>query len=199
MKKYILLLPLVALGGCETMFAHFTLNERAVKDYGVRNATANACVLTGNTEPSDVAEYNYYAALMLDFAVFNKDNFKKHYDETAAQLKNMNRTSELASFCDKVRPLWVSNTEHVESEYQRATSEVGQMRAREMAQIGRTASEAGQAFAIAGSRSSDYYIHTVPPVTFAPSTQSNVNSFLINTKNGVIQCKYTSKGYVFCI
>ncbi|WP_226703627.1 hypothetical protein [Microbulbifer elongatus] len=196
MKKILMIAAVVSVSGCETMFAHYRINDVAVMEFAQRNIISNTCVDKGFYDPSLVYEYNYVAASFLDFAVINEELYKSEYARLAQFTAGV-PDYEIESGCEQAKSQWAPYTEKLKAEYARAKQSVTLARQAELSSIGTSLGQMGADMSNTASATSGNAF-VPPPVKYADNNSGAGNHYLINTKNGMVQCKTTAKGYVFC-
>lgn len=182
----------VLLGGCQnalkTMVAHITIDNKAVYAIASTNAKVNVCLSERSIDKERAFEFSTIAAQFLDLVVFDESYYKQVYDEQLAGMPQ-NGFYVCGSLNDELPKATLSLREN----YNSIAARLGRMRAEENRQIMQSLSNFR-----AGAASSSYPQVAFPPLQYRqeqPATQS----YLVNTKRGLVQCRVTNNSYVFCL
>lgn len=193
MKRGVLLIVAVLfVGGCETMFAHWRLQPHQIKTMAEYNAKVNYCLAKSAIEQREVYEGNYYSAMLLDITIVDEEYFKSNYTNTFDSIKNSNNVQYICGYVRKNIPEW---TQTMKSGYYHISQWLSKARATEVQQISNTLSSMGNQI----YSNTNFVTYKMPPIEFNQSTSTKNDLYLIQTGSGLRQCRTTSKNYVFCI
>ena len=188
MKYIAIIIISLGLSSCETMFAHFKIEDSAVYHYGGRNALAEKCVEKDYLKMSEVSKYNHFAGLYLDLAVINEEAFKKGYSATKKKFEIQSDAS-IKELCNQGKKFYPSMADLLEKNYYKRKESLGQSRKAELSQISNSLSEISQSMNKSAATYNSYKF--TPPTSslprkkrFSPTPMYNSNQCIGSIING---------------
>ena len=188
------------LTGCETMFAHFRLNEQRADQIAKGNAATNFCLANGAINKNMAYAFNNISAQLLDITVFDRDFYKNQYQLHFSQFRSYSQSSQsldIRSECAELEKHLPSMIESVSTSYMSISTELHAARSQERQQIASMLSTFGRGWN-QQSYSQTTAVYSYPNITFSDQKPEVIN-YIVNTSKGLVQCKITSKNYVFCL
>lgn len=180
------------VAGCQnalkTMVAHTTIDNKAVNAIATTNAKVNVCLSEKSIDKDRAFEFSTIAAQFLDLVVFDESYYKQVYE---AQLAGMPQNGFYV--CGALNDELPKATLFLRENYNSIAARLGRMRAEENRQIMQSLSNFR-----ASAASSSYSPAAFPPLQYRqeqPATQT----YLVNTRRGLVQCRSTNSSYVFCL
>lgn len=185
-------LAALLLAGCQnalkTMVAHVTIDAKAVHAIATANAAVNVCLADKSIDRWRAFEFSTTAAQFLDLVVFDEGYYKQVYEAQLTAIASASRNE-----CQSLDGELPKFTAFLQENHAKISAQLGRMRSEENEQIMRLLSSyrAGGAGAVN------------PQVTFPPlqyrQEQPATQSYLVNTRQGLVQCRITNNSYVFCL
>jgi hypothetical protein len=194
MKKIIaaVVVGIPLLVGCETMMAHYRMNEPTIKHIAWGNAAVNVCLAHNAIDRNMAYAYSSVSAQLLDISVLDREFYKLWYQD------NVNRfsahTDNVQQDCAGLQQGLGKVTTDYAALYMKISSELAMARAQERQQMTAMLSNFGSNWA----QPVVPVAQTWPAVTYA-SVQPTGYNFLVKTNNGLINCRTTDKNFVFCM
>lgn len=201
MKSIKLLIPTFVatslLSGCNTMlaetfFAHYRLSEQAVTSIAYSNAGVNICLANNAIDKNIAYAYSNVSAQMLDISVIDREFYRQSYQRAMDQGRPMIEANPSAT-CAQLEPALVEATKHWADTYIRVSTNLNTMRAQERQQMATMMANFGS------NRPPMQMNFTFPSVSYVEVAPTSATNYLMHTSKGMIQCRVTSKNYVFCI
>jgi hypothetical protein len=193
----------VLLSGCETMmetmFTHIVLNETLVAHIATGNALVNFCLANNAIDKNTAYAFNNVSAQLLDITVIDRNFYKSSYSKAMDEVQNLasrSSSSEIRAECSKGERELPPITERLTNTYMQFSRELAMARAQERQQMATMLTNFGKNW----SQQSYPTMYGWPTVKYveAQAQPASVN-YLVNTSNGLIQCRTTNKNYVFCM
>lgn len=196
------LCSVLLLSGCQnmlkTMVAHVNIDRSQTAFIARGNAYANFCLSKNLINRSTAFDFSLAAADYLDLVVFDNDFYKSVYENDLRQSNEANdaRPDQTAAACSTFESRLPKVTADIRTASAKFAQQLHVARAQENYQLAQQ---------MANFR--------LPPTSIAPmqtsqmpfpnrrysSEASPAQNLLINTKSGLVQCRVTNNGYVFCI
>ena len=183
------------LTGCETMFYHITLDDTSVVNLAMVNATVNHCGALNLLDKNVAYAFGSVSAQMLAITVVNKDLFKARYEQQTRTLQDSISSGQRQdSDCAEVEKNLPAFTQRLYAEYVSVSQRLAAGRAIERQQMANMLANFGRV------QTQPTYATTYgwPSVEYVDYKPASAN-YLVNTSKGLIQCRVTSKNYVFCM
>lgn len=175
----------------KTMVAHSTMDKEGTYHIARLNAYTNVCLSDKMMDRQRAFEFSTIAAQFLDLVVFDNDVYKKAYEgnldaalATSKQGANVNECTSLNSELPQI-------TTALRDRYNSIAQRLGKLRAEENRQIAQSLSN----FRLA---STPIYQTSFPQFEYTQE-QSRTQTYLVNTKSGLTQCRVTNNNFVFCL
>lgn len=200
MKKLcttIFIVILFLLGGCgnllKTMVAHIRINNSESGFIAKGNAFTNFCLSKNMMNRQTAYEFSTVAAELLDLVVYDNNYYKITYDNTISEWDGLfqKNPSEAAPTCKELENKLPEITAKLQKNYISYARELGVARSEENRRIAESMSN----FRVPNTPMPQM---NFPNVNFSPE-KSQTQNFLVNTKNGITQCRVTNGNFVFCL
>lgn len=183
------------LTGCEsmmqTMFTHYKLPEGAVLQVAQLNAVVNICLAKNLVDKNVAYAFSSVGARYLDVGVFDRDFYQNSYQKTLAKVQAQ---PDLNEGCAQVERSLPAITKQYADSYTRMASNLAATNAQERQQMATMLGNFGNNW----NQPNYAMTYSWPTVQYV-ETQSSSNLYLVNTSKGLVQCRTTSKSYVFCM
>lgn len=204
MKKIcLLLISLLILTGCAGMslLAKYVISKEAAGGMAIQNAIINAGLAKGYFTYGEVDELVYYMAKLIEISSdFDKVYYTETYNKVFAEAMAKSNEAEFKALCIAWRDRKEGGPANLARQYAREYYDAAQFLAVERQKEAAALESFAQAMgALATSTNPMQYSNiTIPEVNFMPNGQTVTNNYLVNTGNGLHQCRVTSNGFVFC-
>jgi hypothetical protein len=183
------------LGGCQnmmkTMVAHTTLDNAATSDLAKLNAYTNVCLSDKMMDRQSAYEFSTIAAQFLDLVVFDNGVYKKAYEGNLDAALATSKRGANVNECTSLNRDLPQITTTLRGSYNSIAQRLGRMRAEENRQIAQSLSN----FRLA---TTPIYQPSFPQFEYTQE-QSRTQTYLVNTKSGLTQCRVTNNNFVFCL
>ena len=183
------------LGGCQnmmkTMVAHITIEDRATYNIAKTNAYTNVCLSDKMMDRQRAFEFSTMAAQFLDLVVFNNDLYKKTYESNLESAYQLSKRGAISGECKTLENDLPKVTEYLHENYNSIAQRLGKLRAEENRQIAQSLSN----FRLA---TTPIYQTSFPQFEYTQE-QPRTQTYLVNTKSGLTQCRVTNNNFVFCL
>lgn len=188
---------LLLLSGCQnmlkTMVPHIRLNSQLTAIIAKTNAYVNFCMSQNSINKQIAYEFSTVAVELLDLVVYDYDFFKNTYDNTMKEVNSSHASSpaDTSYQCKSLEPEVPKLTARLQDNYSKFSTELGIARSEENQRIAQSMSN----FRVPNTQ--------VPQMNFPKANYSqekaSTQNFLVNTKNGITQCRVTNGNFVFCL
>jgi hypothetical protein len=198
-KQYLLIaLPVIfLLGGCQnmmkTMFTHIRIDNFETAAIAKANAATNFCLSKSMLDRKNAYEFSTVAAEFLELVVFDNEFYKTTYERNVSMFDGFNKNDPAGSApaCQQLETELPAMTAKLLSNYRSYAQQLGAARSEESRRL-------------AESLSNFRLPNTPAPQMNFPSIgyskePSPSQHFLVNTKDGLTQCKVTKSNFVFCL
>lgn len=205
MKKLSILAVIAStifVGGCQnfskTIFAHIKIDNSESGFIAQGNAYTNFCLSNNMIDRQLAYDFSTAAAEMLNLVVFDNKFYKTTYDKSLMEINEdftRNSAQAAASACSDLQKHLPTVTENLRKKYHYYARELGIARSEENKRLTQQLSNFNS--------SATKIPQTQVPMNFPNveygQKQPQTQNFLINTKNGITQCRVTKSNFVFCL
>lgn len=191
----------VGLTGCETMMFHVKLTDTAARAIAQGNAMVNECLARDLLSPRLAYPFSAISAQTLDITVVDEELYKSTYEMYARQYRNEVFMDDECSELARGLP---QGTRLLQAQYLDVSRRLSAGRAEESRQWLATMNSFSQNISRFGVSSmvrapaADARAPYWPKVSYSQERPDSVG-YLVNTSKGMVQCRVTSKNFVFCL
>lgn len=190
-------LPLL-LSGCqsmmETMTAHYRMDNKLVALIARGNASVNHCLAHNAIEKDIAFAFNSVSAQLLDISVIDREVFQEAYKDQ--RFSSMNDPASVALACADATAKLPDITQRFANMYADISRDLSISRSQERRDMAAMLSNIGSNRVTSGAPVTPV-TYGFPQVTYA-RTQPVQTNYLVNSNKGLVNCRVTEKGYVFC-
>lgn len=183
------------LSGCsnmmETMFSHFTLDDGLAANIARGNAAVNLCMSKGLMDKNLGYAFNSISAQILDITVIDRRLYAERYEH---EFNASAQRPSLETYCAEGERMLPQVTQDLAVRYGRISHQLRVARAEEQQQIAAMMRNFGSGW----NQTSYATAYSWPRIKYAEQPSAPA-AYLVNTSNGMVQCRTTNKNYVFCM
>ena len=176
----------------ETMNAHYRMADDRVTHIARGNAMVNFCLANNAINKNIAYAFSSVSAQVIDISVINRDLYQKVYQQQLSSLTP--KSDNIPQACSVLEASLPKITQEYVALYGSIVRDLSLARAQEQREMSAMLANFGNNWKAPAAPITYNY----PQVTYA-STQPAPSNYLVNTSKGMINCRVTSKNFVFCI
>lgn len=184
------------LPGCqsmmETMNAHYQMADERVSHIAHGNAMVNFCQANNAINKNIAYAFSSVSAQVIDISVINRDLYQRVYQQQLSVLTP--KSDNIPQACAVLEASLPQITQQYVALYENIARDLSLARAQEQREMTAMLANFGNNWKTPTAPIAYNY----PKVSYA-STQPAPSNYLINTSKGMLNCRVTSKNFVFCI